>query len=182
MAKLEMWTPGTSVFPGQIGLGQLDNVSVDSPPHVLQYTDLVGFRSGSTTRFRMNPNQRHDFHIPIPTPVLVPRPRFGFGIIALGEAQSRIEKVILMFSISSVGLPARLRRVQVIDGARAPILNLGGLDVTGNFSESIDGNNSWLIPGSPQVSFGISLSVFFETTREPSEITFYSAGADFIIN
>lgn len=186
MAKLAMWTPGTSTFPGKIGLGQLENVSVDSPPHVLQYTDLVGFRSGSFTRFRMKPNQRHNFHIPIPTPVIVPVPRLDArGNIELRDVRSQIEKVILMFSTlsstSATVIPARLRHVQVNDGASSPILNRGGLDITGNFSGGIDSNNSWEIPGHPLVYYGISLSVTFESFRDASDIVFYSAGADFIV-
>lgn len=108
------------------------------------------------------------FHFAIPTPVI------------FGGHDSTIQKVFVLYK---TGLGAKIEALHIYDGANR-IQIFDDLNLEGDHSHGIDANNVWQInPVHIKYGLGLSASVNFgqATPAGVPEITFISAGADFII-
>jgi hypothetical protein len=108
------------------------------------------------------------FHFAVPTPVII------------GNQNSTLQKVFVLYK---TGLGAKITQLHVFDGG-AKIQEFLDLLLSGDHSQALDGQNSWIL-NPIHVKFGLGLSVHVEfgnaTANGVPEITFASAGADFII-
>jgi hypothetical protein len=156
--KQASWIHGTVFVPESAADGKFAQVAS------IPFTNRVGFPRGDGKIFRGQPGSDNWFHASIPTPVLVDGVRV------------RAEKVFVLFR-SDPG--ARIENVHVWDGSQRKIFEDNILRLTGNFSATIGGSNSWIIPGSPEMQWGLGLSVRVNFLQD-AHITFTSAGADFV--
>jgi len=108
------------------------------------------------------------FHCAIPTPVI------------FGGQNSTLQKVFVLYK---TGLGAKITQLHIFDGA-AKIQEFLNLQFSGDHSQALDGQNTWNV-NPVHIKFGLGLSVLVEfgnaTVTGVPEITFSSAGADFLI-
>lgn len=107
------------------------------------------------------------FHFAIPTPV-----------ISSGQ-NSTLNKVFVLYK---TGLGAKITQLHIFDGG-TKIQEFKNLNLSGDHSQGLDGQNAWNT-NPTHIKFGLGLSVLVEfgkaTENGVPEITFTSAGADFI--
>ncbi len=107
------------------------------------------------------------FHFAIPTPVIV------------NGARSSLKKIFVLFKTEGT---TKITNVHVYDG-NSKIVAFDNISLDGDHSTGIDQTNSWLVAASPQIKFGLGISInvnFGPPTKlgVPS-IMFTTAGADF---
>lgn len=167
MPRLQaMWIHGNVAVPERTVENPGPLVDVPGVP----WSRVVGFPQGPGKTFRGSDNANNWFHLPIPTPVIHEGSR------------ARIKKVFLLFrSDPGVAVTA----IHVWDGAQRrlfassmPAGVSGRHDGTGGGADLQENITAWTIGGTPEVLWGIGLSVLVAFT-DPGNITFCSAGADF---
>lgn len=108
------------------------------------------------------------FHFAVPTPVI------------FNGQDSTLQKVFVFYK---TGLGAKITQLHIFDGS-TKIQEFINLQFSGDHSKAIDGQNTW-ITNPVHIKFGLGLSILVEfgdaTVSGVPEITFVSAGADFII-
>lgn len=108
------------------------------------------------------------FHFAVPTPVI------------FDGQNSTLQKVFVLFK---TGLGAKITQVHIFDGD-TKIQEFSNLGLSGNHSGALDAQNTWNV-NPVHVKFGLGLSVAVDfgnaTINGVPEITFVSAGADFVI-
>lgn len=97
------------------------------------------------------------FHFPIPTPVIV------------DGARSSLKKVFVFFKTEGT---AKINAIHVYDGGKE-IANFDNLSKAGDHSTSIDQDNTWIIASSPEILYGvgISINVDFGPPTQPGYLT-----------
>jgi hypothetical protein len=124
---------------------------------------------GATFRSHTAPGTDGEwFQWAIPTPVLVAGKR------------SSVKKVFVLYATDGT---AKVQAVHVYD-SDVRIGTFDNLHLSGNHSSGLDNMNSWNVP-EHQMKFGLGISVLVDF-GPPSKvgvpgITFYSAGADFVV-
>lgn len=107
------------------------------------------------------------FHFAIPTPVIVDGTR------------SSLKKVFVLFKTEGT---AKITNIHVYDG-NAKIAAFDNIARDGDHSTVIDKDNSWLVAPSPEIKFGLGISVNVNfgppTKLGVPAIMFVTAGADF---
>jgi len=135
----------------------------------------VGFRQGFGVRFRGKAKRQVWFHFAIPTPVVI------------GTRAS----LVRAFAMWRTNGGSQLLGFHVWDGTRARLLEVGGINLSGQFDGSpdqqgvhpklVEGANKFTLPQPQQVFYGVGVSVLigFAQEGDDSEVFFASAGADF---
>jgi hypothetical protein len=107
------------------------------------------------------------FHFAIPTPVIL-------------DGQRAVLKKIYVFY--KTDLSAKITIIHVYDASKK-IAGFEPLSLEKDHSTVVDKYNSWAIPNSPAVGFGIGISVFVDFGKATPDrvpgILFTTAGADF---
>ncbi len=157
MALEASWVPGYVAIPeipGPTRLRQVNNIP---------YTDVVGFRVGGRSVFRLGYGQDNWFHFAIPTPVI------DDGV------RVRLERFFVLYAAQP---GVQVVAAHIWDGPNR-IQAYQGFAYTGNHSAAIDAQNSWAGGGNP-VFWGIGISVLVRNTgTADANIDFTTAGADF---
>ncbi|ADB38697.1 DUF6623 family protein [Spirosoma linguale] len=118
----------------------------------------------------LKPGKGSWFHIPIPSPVLVP------------EGRTKIQRFFLLFDAEG----GSIRNVHLYDGS-AKIQEFNNLLLTGEHRVSIDAQNGFTLSAPHVVAFGIGISFFFiadigfDSAIPPSRLIVGSAGGDFFV-
>jgi hypothetical protein len=125
---------------------------------------------GATFRTHTAPGSKGEwFQWAIPTPVLV------------NSKRSFVKKVFVLYS--TIGT-AKLQAIHVYDSDKK-IVGFDNLHYSGNHSSALDAHNSWTISSNHQMVFGLGISVLVDFGPASKVgvpgITFYSAGADFMV-
>lgn len=187
-----MWTHGNAFTPAE---NPNDLTDVDA----VGWTQVVGKRNGWGAAFRGRAGASVWFHVPIPTPVLVPiyKPSTGHYDAPWGR-RATIDRVFVMHSSENrvengVNIAnAFITAIDVWDGGdqKYPIMSTdatnandaGPLAGDGQHYNVIqDGVNNWLVRVSnarPTLKWGVGISVRV-TFEFESTMTFTAAGADF---
>jgi hypothetical protein len=108
------------------------------------------------------------FHFAVPTPVI------------FGGQDSTLQKVFVLYKTF---LGAKIVQVHVFDGGNK-IQEFLNLQFQGDHSQGLDQQNTWIV-NPIHVKFGLGLSILVDfgnaTVNGVPQITFASAGADFLI-
>jgi Family of unknown function (DUF6623) len=129
------------------------------------FSDVNGWRRAWGAFFTLAPNVENWFHIPIPTPVLVEDRRAG------------LDRVMALFRIDN----GSLQRVLVFDGPN-PILDRGGLDISGDHSRDLDDANVFHVDHDA-INWGVGFSLNFKASQAaPADLYIASAGGIFLHN
>lgn len=113
------------------------------------------------------PGKGEWFHFAIPTPVYV-------------EGQeSTLKKIFVLYKTE---LTAKITAVHIYDAGKH-FASFDNLSLTGDHSQGLDPNNTWIITNAPHIAFGLGISVHVDfgprQTNGVPGIWFRSAGADF---
>jgi hypothetical protein len=169
MALHQSWVHGTAFAPPELPSVGVDEVNNN------RWTDLTGLRQGSGTTWQGVPNQSAWFHVAIPTPAIIE------------GARVRLNQVYVLWSAGDAtasGWPnagALVTDVHVWDGPNR-IFTSGTFKEFGNHATQIDGDNTFVLPARPQITFGVGISVRAEFTNVGNQLVWFSAaGADFEI-
>ena len=107
------------------------------------------------------------FHFAIPTPVI------------LDGQRSTLKKFFVFYKTK---LTAKITAVHVYDAGKK-IASFANLSLSGDHSQSVDQDNSWVIAQAPQMKFGLGISVHVDfgspTPSGVPGIWLVTAGADF---
>ena len=109
------------------------------------------------------------FHFPVPTPVIF---------------DGKNSKVIKVFVLYSTKMNAKITHVHLYDG-KTKFKTFKNLTLSGSHDGKLDASNTWIV--SPRhLKWGLNISVHVDfgssTPQGVPEITFASAGADFVVN
>ena len=140
---------------------------------LLTNTEIVGDRRGWGVTYQGSIPSFNWFHAAIPTPTVV------------NYMRTRLDRVYVLYLSNN---QVQIRHIHVWDGPN-PIWGFN--DLTGLHGDHsrhpfVDGQNSFKIPETPEVSFGIGISIGVEFLAEGAPqhgaptILFTSAGADFL--
>jgi hypothetical protein len=169
MALHQQWVHGTAFAPPE-----LPSVGVDEVNNI-RWTDLTGLRQGGGTTWQGVPGQSAWFHVAIPTPAIIE------------EARSRLNRVYVLWQAGDVNASgwssagALITDVHVWDGP-IRLQTFGTFREFGAHAGQIDGDNTFTISASPQIRFGVGISVRAEFSNVGNQIVYFSAaGADFEI-
>ena len=109
------------------------------------------------------------FHFAIPTPVI------------LDGIRSSLKKVFIFYKTEGI---TKITAIHVYDAGKK-IATFDNLSLAGDHSSAVDQFNSWFIMPSPEMLFGLGISVLVDfgaqTTGTVPAISFFAAGADFEI-
>lgn len=131
-----------------------------------EHSALLGFPQGEGITFRGIDNKKNWFHFCIPTPCFRKEDNGA-------SHRAKLDKIFVLFKAQR-GVNASA--IHVWDGSKR-IFEKNGLAIGGDHS-TIDNTNAWKLPNSPDVLYGLGISVEISFDDE-GEITFVSAGADF---
>jgi hypothetical protein len=122
-------------------------------------------RAGNGAIFRTHGKEW--FHFSIPTPVI------------LNGQRSRLKKVFVFYKTEGT---AKITAIHVYDAGKK-IDTISNLGLSGDHSKSDDKHNSWVVATSPEMKFGLGISVHVDfgppTNLGVPTIRFTTAGADF---
>jgi hypothetical protein len=160
MTREARWVHGNTMVPEVAGPGRFANVDG------VAWTDVVGLPRGWGKAWRGRANTFNFFHVSIPAPTTI------------GTVRPQLDKVYVFFDI---GTTARVENIHVWDGPNR-IFVRDGLAVTGNRISSIQWeSNAWDIPNNPPVWYGLGISVGVRFPGVDANVTFSTAGADFLV-
>ncbi len=136
------------------------------------HTEIVGDRRGWGVTYQGSLPSFNFFHAPIPTPTVV------------NDVRTRLDRIYVLYLSNN---QVQIRLIDVWDGPN-PIRRLELPGLHGNFSRHPfeEGKNTFKIPETPEVSFGIGISIGVEFLARgapqhgAATILFTSAGADFL--
>lgn len=165
------WVHGNIVRVGDVVAGSLLQVNN------VGYSDIVGLSKGWGTIFRGRDASSIWFNIPIPTPVILPKPNESDRGIRLS-----LSKVFVFYGI---GRGANILQVQLWDGTNGPLrinppfpANPSDTLLAALIRGEVRNLNAWDINPRRAMQFGLGVSVQVNFIEE-TEITFGPAGADF---
>jgi len=166
--RIAISVPGNAAIPWLVGGGVHGSAGPLQQIDGLPCTDLVGLRGTTVARFRLKARQPNSFSFSIPTPLIY------------DNVRARLDRVFLMFKLED---NARLSRVSAMDGPNELLhlqfpLENRYLTVESNRD---DGWYSWDVPGRPQIFWGVGLGVIIDPLDGDAEVTFVSAGVEFVI-
>jgi hypothetical protein len=150
---------GNTMVPERTGSGYFANVDG------VAWTDVVGFPRGWGKTWRGRTNIHNWFHVTIPAPVWI------------GPVRPQLDRVYVFFDAVA---PARVENVHVWDGPNR-IWVRDALAISGNRLGGVQWDlNTWDI-GNPQVNYGICISIGVRFAGAEANVTFSTAGADFLV-
>ena len=156
MAKLfASWVHGNSVVAQEMG----------GPPlnwNGHSWSDLNGYRNGFGNNYYLQGNHQNWFHVALPTPVIVE------------DKRATLDRVMVLFLFPE---GVSLNSLHVWDG-QDRILQLDGLNVTGNHSTGLDADNTFDVRHEG-IQWGTSISMLVSAVVDAG-IFFAAAGGDFI--
>jgi hypothetical protein len=165
MALHAVWVHGNAVVPEAVGMTAFNAslLQVDGKP----WTDVVGLRRGWGVTYRCAWQTSNWFHAPLPTPVIVDGARVG------------LQRIFVFYDIAD-WTRTIITDVHVWDGPNR-IHAIGGLRLNGRHAQYVeDGVNSWALPSTPWVYWGLSVSLRVQVGPATTDVTFTTAGADLI--
>jgi hypothetical protein len=166
--------PGNAAIPWLVGGGVHGSAGPLQQIDGLPCTDLVGLRGTTVSRYRLKARQPNSFSFAIPTPV------------SFDEGHPRLSRVYLLYKLEE---SARLARVSVMDGPNE-VLHMQFSPDQRYIASDIPRENpmsngktwqSWDVPGRPETFWGIGIGVIIDPLDGDSEVTFMSAGAEFVL-
>lgn len=167
--RIAISVPGNAAIPWLVGGGVHGSAGPLQQIDGLPCTDLVGLRGTTVARFRLKARQPNSFSFSIPTPLI------------FDNVRARLDRVFLLFKLED---NARLSRVSVMDGPNE-LLHLQ-FPVEQRYlavepGREGDGWYSWEVPGRPEIFWGIGVGVIIDPLDGDAEVTFLSAGVEFVI-
>jgi hypothetical protein len=160
MSREARWIHGNTIVPEVSGSGVFANVGG------VAWTDVVGYPRGWGKTWRGKTNTFNFFHVTVPTPAII------------GVVRPQLDRVYVFFEAVA---PARVENIHVWDGPYR-IWVRDGLAISGNFLGSVQWDqNTWDIGHNPQVNYGIGISIGVRFVGAEANVTFSTAGADFLV-
>jgi len=160
MSREARWVHGNTVVPEVAGPGPFANVDG------VAWTDVVGLPRGWGKAWRGRANTFNFFHVSIPTPTFI------------GTVRPQLDKVYVFFDAVA---PARVENIHVWDGPNR-IWVRDGLAVSGNRLGGVQWDqNAWDIANNPQLNYGVGISIGVRFVGADANVTFSTAGADFLV-
>jgi hypothetical protein len=161
---------GNSIIAERVGGGNVSSPGPRLSPDGVPWSDVVGLPRGWGKTYKGKRNEEVWFHAAIPTPAID------------SSREVRLNTVFLFFE-TEANNRSFMKEVQVWDG-KISITHIQNLTSQGDLSMPQSGVNTFdpreannaLHP----MQFGVGISMLFHFNEE-AEITFFSAGADFLI-
>jgi hypothetical protein len=161
---------GNSIIAERVGGATITSPGPLLSPDGIPWSDVVGLPRGWGKTYRGKSNEEVWFHAAIPTPAID------------SSRQVRLNTVFMFFE-TEANNRSFMKEVQVWDG-KVRITQIPNLTSQGDLSMLQGGVNAFdpreANGALHSMQFGLGISMLFRFNEE-AEITFFSAGADFLI-